>query len=110
MDLSVRVHAFVRTVPRGRVTTYGDVAWAVGCPGASRAVGRIMAMAPDGSSTPCHRVVRSDGRVAAGKDGRTLAARLRREGVAVSPAGSIRDFAALRWPQDAEPMPVQAGR
>ncbi|MCA1819229.1 MAG: MGMT family protein, partial [Halobacteriales archaeon] len=39
MDFAERVRAFVRTVPPGRVTTYGDVALAVGKPGAARAVG-----------------------------------------------------------------------
>lgn len=99
MDLAQRVHAFVRTVPRGRVVTYADVAWGVGCPGAARAVGRIMACTTD-RSVPCHRVVRYDGRVAATGDDGSLAARLRREKVRVEPNGRIRDFAALRWPQD----------
>ena len=92
MDLAARVHAFVRTVPPGRVVTYADVALAVGCPGGARAVGRVMAGTAD-RSVPCHRVVRSDGHVGTA----ALAARLRRERVAVNAAGRIQDFAALRW-------------
>jgi len=92
MDLAARVHAFVRTVPRGRVVTYGDVALAVGCPGGARAVGRVMSQTRD-RGVPCQRVVRSDGTVAGG----SLAARLRREGVAVGRDGRIKDFAAVRW-------------
>ncbi|MEA3190490.1 MAG: methylated-DNA-[protein]-cysteine S-methyltransferase [Thermoplasmata archaeon] len=92
-DFAARVHAFVQMVPKGRVTTYSDVALAVGRPGAARAVGRVMAATPARSPTPCHRVVRADGRAADG-----LAGRLRREGVAVDAAGQVRGFAALRWP------------
>jgi methylated-DNA-protein-cysteine methyltransferase-like protein len=90
MEFAERVRAFVRTVPRGRVTTYGDVALAVGCPGAARAVGRVMAQTED-PGVPCHRVVRADGAVACGL------ARLRKEGVAVR-GGAVRDLEAVRWP------------
>jgi methylated-DNA-[protein]-cysteine S-methyltransferase len=93
MGFAQRVHAFVRSVPAGRVTTYGDVALAVGRPGAARAVGRVMAAA-EGEATPCHRVVRADGGVC---PGRGMATRLRKEGVAVRD-GHVRDFALHRWP------------
>lgn len=42
--------------------TYGEVAAYAGSPGAARAVGSIMKHNYD-PSVPCHRVVRSDGRV-----------------------------------------------
>ena len=56
-------------VPKGKVTTYGDLAkelskrnsnWS---PGASRAVGTTMRNNPCGPQIPCHRVIRSDGAV-----------------------------------------------
>lgn len=93
MDLAARVHAFVRTVPAGRVVTYADVALEVGCPGGARAVGRIMAQTTD-RSVPCHRVVRSDGHIGIP----SLAARLRREDVKVGRDGRIGEFARVRWP------------
>jgi O-6-methylguanine DNA methyltransferase len=95
MDFAERVRAFVRTVPPGRVTTYGDVALAVGRPGAARAVGRVMAATPS-DGTPCHRVVRADGRVSA-CEGPRMGQRLRKEGVAVR-GGHVLDLAAVRWP------------
>jgi len=52
----------VRSIPVGKVMTYGDVACAVGSPGASRAVGSLMRKNYD-KSVPCHRVVKSDGLV-----------------------------------------------
>jgi len=93
VEFAERVRAFVRTVPCGRVTTYGDVAWAVGRPGAARAVGRVMAQT-EGTATPCHRVVRADGAVCPGHG---MAARLRKEGVQVR-AGRVAGLAARRWP------------
>jgi O-6-methylguanine DNA methyltransferase len=52
----------VRAIPAGETMTYADVAQAAGSPGAARAVGNIMRnnFRPD---VPCHRVIRSDGKV-----------------------------------------------
>lgn len=56
-----RVYAILRTVPRGKVVTYGQLARLAGKPRAARAVGMLMAKNPDAPATPCHRVVASDG-------------------------------------------------
>ncbi len=58
-----RVMEEVRRIPRGSVRSYADVARAVGRPGAARAVGQVMAANPLALWVPCHRVVRSDGRL-----------------------------------------------
>ncbi len=52
----------VRKIPKGKTLTYKDVAVKAGAPGAARAVGTIMSgnYLPD---VPCHRVVRSDGKI-----------------------------------------------
>lgn len=91
-----RVHAFVRKVPKGRVTTYGDVAWSIGHPGAARAVGKVMRETPNDSPTPCHRVVRAGGEVVPVR-GNALVASLKAEGVAVR-HGAVVGFHRLRWP------------
>lgn len=93
----------VRQVPRGRVTTYGDIAAALGRPGASRAVGTALRTADDGRPAPYHRVVGADGRVggAAAGDQDGLHERMRRlrgEGVPVTADARIVGFAGLRWP------------
>ena len=49
------IWALVRTVPAGKVTTYGDVAKALGNPRLSRTVGFAMHDAPE--DVPCQRVV-----------------------------------------------------
>ena len=49
-------------VPKGKVTTYSDLARAIGSK-ASRAVGTAMAKNERLIESPCHRVVRSDGTI-----------------------------------------------
>lgn len=53
----------VYAIPYGEQCTYGDIAKAMGKPGASRAVGRANATNPMAPIIPCHRVVGSDGKL-----------------------------------------------
>ena len=92
-----RVLAAVRSIPRGRVATYGDIAELAGAPGAARAVGNVMRGCGD-PSVPCHRVIAAAGGL--GGYGGFLERKrqlLRAEGLEVTP-GRIRGFAAVRWP------------
>jgi O-6-methylguanine DNA methyltransferase len=57
-----RVLETVRGIPRGEVRPYVWVAREAGSPGASRAVGNVMADNPVPLIVPCHRVVHNDGR------------------------------------------------
>lgn len=50
-------------IPPGETRSYGELARAVGRPGAARAVGTTMATNPLPLLIPCHRVVRGDGRI-----------------------------------------------
>lgn len=50
-------------IPRGEVRTYSEIAAAIGAPGAARAVGNALARNPFAPTIPCHRVIRSDGKV-----------------------------------------------
>ncbi|MEX2175949.1 MAG: methylated-DNA--[protein]-cysteine S-methyltransferase [Pirellulaceae bacterium] len=56
-----RVVRACRKIGRGKTRTYGDLAAAVGSPGASRAVGSVMAKNRLPIVIPCHRVVGSAG-------------------------------------------------
>jgi len=56
-----QVLAAVRAIPRGEVRSYGDVARAIGRPGAARAVGGAVGRNPVALLIPCHRVVAGDG-------------------------------------------------
>ena len=80
-----RVYAETRKIPRGSVATYGDIARAVGAPGASRAVGTALGNNPDTDKTPCHRVVRANGEVGGYAFGPKEKIRLlEREGIPIS--------------------------
>ena len=57
-----RVLKIVKNIPKGKTLSYKEVAAAVGSSGAARAVGNIMKENHD-RSVPCHRVVRSDGKI-----------------------------------------------
>lgn len=56
------VRSAVKQIPKGETRSYGEVAAAIGRPGAARAVGTIMRNNFD-KTVPCHRVVRSDGKI-----------------------------------------------
>ncbi len=51
----------LQAIPYGETRTYGDVARAVGRPGAARAVGAACAANQVAIIIPCHRVIRADG-------------------------------------------------
>lgn len=57
-----RVYARVKEVPPGFVTTYGDVAAALGSPRVARHVGWALAALED-PSVPWHRVINAKGRI-----------------------------------------------
>ncbi len=57
-----RVRDAVRQIPKGETRSYGEVARAIGYPGAARAVGTVMKNNYD-PTVPCHRVVRADGKL-----------------------------------------------
>lgn len=56
-----QVLEYLLTIPRGKVVTYGQIAEALGCPGAARAVGNALHKNPDGDKYPCYKVVNSKG-------------------------------------------------
>jgi methylated-DNA-protein-cysteine methyltransferase-like protein len=74
----------VRAIPRGQVSSYGNVARRAGLPGRARLVGYALKIAPNDLELPWHRVVAAGGRIAFPKESRQFAEqrrRLRSEGV-----------------------------
>ncbi|MFE6226859.1 methylated-DNA--[protein]-cysteine S-methyltransferase [Streptomyces sp. NPDC057854] len=57
----LRVWEQLRLIPYGETRTYGELAEALGSPGASRAVGLANGKNPIGVIVPCHRVIGSGG-------------------------------------------------
>jgi methylated-DNA-protein-cysteine methyltransferase-like protein len=64
-EFNDKVFQVVRDIPAGYVTTYGDIARAIGEPRKSRFVGFALRTNPDPDTYPCHRVVFKDGALAA---------------------------------------------
>ena len=86
------VYLLLGKIPEGRVTTYKQIAVALGDKNLARAVGNALNLNPDLVVVPCHRVVCSDGSVGGYKDGcEKKIELLESEGVEVTD-GRIKDF------------------
>ncbi len=106
-----RVWEAMRLIPRGRVTTYGEIARYLGSPGAVRAVGTAVGRNPFAPTIPCHRVVRSDGRIgnySGGEGLKTKIALLGEEGVEVS-EGRVVAFRAILYRFEDQQVTRSAG-
>ena len=57
----LKVWKYLKTIPKGKVKTYLDVAKGIGKPKAFRAVANAVGKNPYPPKIPCHRVIRSDG-------------------------------------------------
>lgn len=60
-DFYKKIYEIVRHIPKGKLSTYGQIAMLAGSPRASRIVGAAMCHAPHGAALPCHRVLYKDG-------------------------------------------------
>jgi methylated-DNA-[protein]-cysteine S-methyltransferase len=60
-DFRRRVYAATREIGPGQTATYGEIARAIGTPGAARAVGAALGQNPYPIVVPCHRVLAADG-------------------------------------------------
>lgn len=63
-EFSDRVFEAVRKIPRGKVSTYGQIARLIGSPRSARYVGWALRGNGEPVATPCHRVVFKDGQLA----------------------------------------------
>jgi methylated-DNA-[protein]-cysteine S-methyltransferase len=62
-DFGRRVLGRTAQIPYGSVSTYGDIARAIGSPRAARATGNALGANPMPIVVPCHRVVASGGKI-----------------------------------------------
>jgi methylated-DNA-protein-cysteine methyltransferase-like protein len=94
-----RIYAVVRRIPKGRVTTYGNVARIAGLAGHARQVGYALSALPAGTTVPWHRVINAQGKLSLEREGRSSGTTQRillvREGVIVN-ARRARVARALR--------------
>ena len=81
-----KVWGYLKTIRKGTVKTYKQVAIAINRPKSARAVANALGKNPFAPKIPCHRVIRSDGSLGgySGKGGvKTKKLLLKREGVIV---------------------------
>ena len=57
----IKVWKYLKTIPKGEVRTYLQVAKAINKPKAVRAVANAVGKNPYAPRIPCHRVIRTDG-------------------------------------------------
>ena len=57
----IKVWNYLKTIPKGQIRTYLEVAKAINKPKAVRAVANAIGKNPYAPKVPCHRVIRSDG-------------------------------------------------
>ena len=62
MNFNERCYKLLSKIPKGRITTYKEIAKALDTK-AYRAVGKAMAKNPNVIDVPCHRVIKSDGSI-----------------------------------------------
>ncbi|NMC64008.1 MAG: MGMT family protein [SAR324 cluster bacterium] len=87
-----RCYKLLCRVPKGKVTSYGEIAKALGSR-AYRAVGNAMKKNPYAPKVPCHRVVRTDGCLGGYAGGIAAKKRLlKKEGILIK-SGKILNFA-----------------
>ncbi len=60
-DFREKVINFIKSVPKGKVVSYGQVASIAGSPRAARQVGGVLRALPDSSGVPWWRVINSQG-------------------------------------------------
>jgi len=63
MNLDVKIYNKLIQVPKGKVITYGELANSIGLKNGQRAVGNIVGRNPFPLVIPCHRVVKSNGKI-----------------------------------------------
>ena len=97
MTLNTKVYKKLLQVPEGKITTYGDLAKAVGLKNGQRVIGVIMKKNPFPVIVPCHRVVKSDGKIGGYVYGeRVKSHMLLKEGIKIKD-GKIIDFAKEKF-------------
>ena len=62
-QFQLKVWSYLKKIPKGKVKTYAEVAKAIGKPKAVRAVANAIGKNPFPPKIPCHRVIRSDGKL-----------------------------------------------
>jgi methylated-DNA-protein-cysteine methyltransferase-like protein len=89
-SFGLRVARLVRSIPRGKVASYGQLARMAGNPRGARLVVRVLVAMSEKHGLPWHRVISSKGVISLpGEGGRVQRQLLEQEGVKVGAAGEV---------------------
>lgn len=86
------IYLALKSVPAGKVVTYGQLAKIAGLPGAARLVGTTLCQLPENTDLPWHRVINAQGKISMPENSPEYieqVKRLKAEGVSVN-NGKIR--------------------
>jgi methylated-DNA-[protein]-cysteine S-methyltransferase len=91
------VYDLILVIPPGKVSTYGDIANALGHPKAARLIGNILKKNPNPIHVPCHRIVKSNGKLGGYMYGKQMKKELlETEGIRFHDCDNLRDFDKCR--------------
>ena len=66
MSFFEEVYEICKKIPKGKVATYGQIAFLLGKPRAARQVGWALHACPSHLNVPCHRVINAQGELSKG--------------------------------------------
>ena len=89
-ELTQKIIEQILAVPKGRVSSYRDIALRAGIPNGARQTVRVLHSMSEKYNLPWHRIIRSDGTIGLEGEGKAMQIKLlRSEGVKVSKDGKI---------------------
>jgi methylated-DNA-protein-cysteine methyltransferase-like protein len=91
-----RIYEVVKSIPAGKVATYGQIAALAGLPGAARQVGYAMHAITEEMDLPWHRVLNAKGESSLARGAELQRSMLEAEGVVFSLDGRV-DLKRYQW-------------
>jgi len=107
MEFEDKVKGLIRSIPRGRVATYAQIASLAGNYRAARQISRVLHTSSDKDRLPWHRVINSRGGISLprGRGFEEQKRLLKREGVCSDRRGRV-DLARFQWEPPGSPSPA----
>jgi len=89
-ELTQKIIEQILAVPKGKVSSYRDIALKAGIPNGARQTVRVLHSMSEKHNLPWHRIIRSDGTIGLDGEGKSLQIKLlKSEGIKVSKDGKI---------------------
>ena len=96
-ESTLRLIETIKSIPKGKITSYRDVAARAGIPNGARQVVRVLHSLSEKYDLPWYRILKANGFIALDGEGRAVQIELlKKEGVKVSKEGSV-DLEKYLW-------------